>query len=294
MMARAREITAKIGSLDELRQIVIAIRAMAAAQMQQSQNSLEPVRRYIEIIRSAVAEATALATRDSDDTAVGAGLRPGLVAFGAEHGFCGGFNEPIIKAAGETLKAQPNLYLIFVGNRGAQRSVEHNLQPDLTVAMATHSGAVSAAARRVAAVLYGAFVGHTISSTEALYMRIVNGHELCLHRVKLLPLEPLPAMEIRRRLSPLINLEPGRLRDELAAEYMFAMLEAIAMESFASENAARFRTMVAAHENIERKSSELNQLARRIRQEAVTAEILELIGGAEAMNDRGRADRRNR
>ncbi len=54
------------------------------------------------------------------------------------------------------------------------------------------------------------------------------------------------------------------------------------MESFTSENAARFRTMQAAHENIDRKNSELSRLARRLRQEVVTAEIMELIGGVEA------------
>jgi F-type H+-transporting ATPase subunit gamma len=67
---------------------------------------------------------------------------------------------------------------------------------------------------------------------------------------------------------------------------MFAMLEAAAMESFASENAARFRTMEAAHENIGNKAGELGRTMRRIRQEAVTTEILDLIGGFEAMKPR--------
>jgi F-type H+-transporting ATPase subunit gamma len=58
------------------------------------------------------------------------------------------------------------------------------------------------------------------------------------------------------------------------------------MESFTSENAARFRTMEAADENIERKTSELDRLARRIRQESVTAEILELMSGTEATKRR--------
>ncbi len=58
------------------------------------------------------------------------------------------------------------------------------------------------------------------------------------------------------------------------------------MDSFASENAARFRTMDAAHENIDNKAKELNRLARRMRQEAVTTEVLELIGGFEAMKRR--------
>jgi F-type H+-transporting ATPase subunit gamma len=58
------------------------------------------------------------------------------------------------------------------------------------------------------------------------------------------------------------------------------------MESFASENAARFRMMEAARENIQKKANELGALARRMRQDAVTAEILEIIGGVEAMKER--------
>ena len=55
------------------------------------------------------------------------------------------------------------------------------------------------------------------------------------------------------------------------------------MESFASENEARFRTMDGAHENITNKTTELNRRVRRMRQEGVTTEILDLIGGFEAM-----------
>ncbi len=55
------------------------------------------------------------------------------------------------------------------------------------------------------------------------------------------------------------------------------------MQSFFSENSTRFRTMEAAHQNIRNKSAELTKLARRIRQEAVTSEILDLISGAEAL-----------
>jgi F0F1-type ATP synthase gamma subunit len=49
------------------------------------------------------------------------------------------------------------------------------------------------------------------------------------------------------------------------------------MQSFFGENATRFRTMEAAHKNIGNKSEELTKLARRVRQETVRTEILDLI-----------------
>ena len=62
------------------------------------------------------------------------------------------------------------------------------------------------------------------------------------------------------------------------------MLENAAMQSFFSENSARFRTMEAARQNIENKSSDLCRRLRQLRQEAVTTEILDLISGTEALS----------
>ena len=67
------------------------------------------------------------------------------------------------------------------------------------------------------------------------------------------------------------------------AEYVFALLTEAAVESIASENAARFATMESAHDSVTRKLSELRQSARQVRQNEITEETLELITGAEAM-----------
>jgi F-type H+-transporting ATPase subunit gamma len=282
-MARAPEIAAQITSLKELTDIIGAIRTMAAAQMRQSLRTLDAVRDYTEIIRRALSEAEALIPADSDGSSRPAVSNPGLVVFYAEHGFCGAFNEPLIRAAADAAHRETNLHLIFVGTRGAQRAAEHGLQSHMTLAMASHSGGVGVIVRRLAAELYRMFIAQTISSVDVLYVREVSGQQARLQRRRLLPLEtPAPAGH-RSEMPPLVNMNPRELRDVLAAEYMFAILEAAAIESFASENAARFRTMEAAHENIDRKSSELQRLAHRMRQEAVTAEILEIISGAEAM-----------
>jgi F-type H+-transporting ATPase subunit gamma len=285
-MARAQEIATRIGSLKELLEIVAAIRAMAAVQLQQSQRSLGAVRDYIDIIRHALTDAADLLTHGGDGSGIPIEPRPGLVAFCSEHGFCGAFNEPLIRAAAEMSRSEANLHLIFVGTRGAQRSAEHGLRPELTLPMATHSGGVTAAARRVAAELYRRFLEQTLTSVDVIFVREVTGHHATLEKLRLLPLAAPTVEKKRSEIPPIVNMKPRRLFDELAAEYMFAMLEAAAMESFASENAARFRTMEAAHENIENRSSELNRMAHRIRQEAVTTEILDLIGGFEAMKRR--------
>jgi F-type H+-transporting ATPase subunit gamma len=285
-MARVHEVAIQIGSLKELSGVIAAIRVMASAQMQQGESALDAVRNYTAIIRRAFAEAAALVPEDRESAAAQLQSRPGLVVFCSEHGFCGAFNEALIKAAAEATERERNLRLLFVGSRGALRAAEHGLRPYLTLTMATHIGGVGAAARRVAGELYRMFIAQAITSAEMLYVRETTEDTTILERLTLLPVEAPPVAAHQTTSPPLVNMPPRRLRDELAAEYMFAMVEAAATESFTSENAARFRTMQAAHENIERKSAELNRLGHRLRQEAVTAEILELIGGAEAQKQK--------
>jgi F-type H+-transporting ATPase subunit gamma len=284
-MARVQEIATQIGSLKDLSAVIAAIRVMATAQMQQGERALNAVRNYAAIVLRAFAEAAALVSEDRETEDMRAVPRPCLVVFCSEHGFCGAFNESLIRAAAESLQREPDLRLLFVGSRGAMRAAEHGLRPSLSLTMATDIAGVGAAARRVAGELYRMFATQMITSAETLYMRETD-NRTSLARSTLLPLEAPPPAANSRAGPPLVNMAPLRLREELAAEYMFSMLEAAAMESFTSENAARFRTMQAAHENIERKSRELSRLARRLRQEAVTAEILELIGGAEALKQK--------
>ena len=67
------------------------------------------------------------------------------------------------------------------------------------------------------------------------------------------------------------------------AEYVFALLTEAAIESIASENAARFAAMESAHEGVTAKLEQLHQSARQARQSEITAELLDLVTGAEAL-----------
>ena len=81
---------------------------------------------------------------------------------------------------------------------------------------------------------------------------------------------------------PLLTLPPRDLLARLAEEYVFAELCEAAMLSYAAENQARMRAMIAAHENVSKRLDELNASARRIRQEEITSEVVELAAGVEA------------
>jgi len=284
-MAQERELAARIGSLDELLNVVAAIRAIAASQMQQALRSLEPIRRYSETIRAALSDAATMLPSDDTVAPATAPAKSGLIVFCAEHGLCGGFNEQPLKVAARTLADRAGrMVLIVVGSRGAQICRERGLRPDIVLPMATHCAGVTAAAGRVATELYRMFSDGRITGVEVTYTRLADNYFSRTEHHRLLPLE-MPALEKPSpAMPPLINLRPRRLFDDIVGEYFFAALENAAMQSFFSENSARFRTMEAAHQNIGKKSEELSRLARRLRQEIITTEILDLISGVEAIS----------
>jgi F-type H+-transporting ATPase subunit gamma len=283
-MAQQREIATRIASLKELREIVALIRAMAASQMQQALRSLQAIRGYSEQIRGALSEAATLLPSVG---AIEPGARPnksGLVVFCAEHGLCGGFNEhPLRAAEAATVASDGGLMLIVVGSRGAQICRERGLSPDLVLPMATHCAGVTGAARRVAAELYRMFSERRIAGVEVVFAQQAGAQLPRIERQRLLPLEMPIAPKASKHMPPIINLQPQRLFDDIVGEYFFAALENAAMQSFFSENSTRFRTMEAAHQNIQNKSGELTKLMQRLRQESVTTEILDLIGGSGAL-----------
>jgi F-type H+-transporting ATPase subunit gamma len=284
-VAQEREIATRITSLHDLLEIVSAIRAIAAAQMQQAIRSLQAIRRYSATVRDALSEAATLLPSDGSVAASARPHKSGLVVFCAEHGLCGAFNERALRAAELAMeRSGGSLALIVVGSRGSQICRERGVHPDLILPMATHCVGVTAAARRVAAELYRMFSQRQIAGVEVIYAQHAEGQFAHLEQHRLLPLE-MPAAERRREKVPLlINVPPQRLFDDMVGEYFFAALENAAMQSFFSENSTRFRTMEAAHRNIENKSQELTKLLQGLRQEAITTEILDLISGAEALS----------
>jgi F-type H+-transporting ATPase subunit gamma len=283
-LAQEREIATRVVSLNELLEIVSAIRAIAASQMQQALRSLEAIRRYSGTIHEALSDAAMLLTSDPAAGAPVEASKSGLIVFCAEHGLCGAFNEHPLRAAEHALaEDRDSCVLIVAGSRGGQIGRERGLRPDLVLPMATHCAGVTGAVRRIAAEVYQMFSDRRIASLEVIYAQNAGTQSSRIERHRLLPLET-PMIEKRAwAIPPLVNLSPQHLFDDIVAEYFFAMLENAAMQSFFSENSTRFRTMEAAHQNIRTKAEELSKLARRARQEAVTTEILDLISGTEAL-----------
>lgn len=281
-MTLLADLRARIASMDELLDIVGAMRSLAGMRVQEAQQALPGIRRYAESMAGSIGAALMLMARPAPERPPRQGGRA-LVLCTAEHAFVGGFNERLIDAADAVLEAGDALFVL--GSRGAALALERGHRVAWTSPMATRLPGVSDTTNRLTNQLYTRITRNEISRVEVMYCRYRQGSATTIERHLLLPLDTARLAPCGPRQAPLHNLEPQLLFEKLVAEYVVSLLTEAVVESLASENAARFQAMDAARDNVSKKLVDLGQAARLERQAEITAELLDLITGAEALSD---------
>jgi F-type H+-transporting ATPase subunit gamma len=277
-MTRLAEIQGHIASMEELLDIVGAMRSLAGMRVQEAQRALPGIRRYAESMADAIGAALLLIPSPVETTA--AGGRRALILCAAEHGFVGGFNERLVEAAEATLGKRDLLFAL--GSRGGALALERGWRPAWARPMATRLAGAPETVDHLTTELYTRIARGEIGRVEVMFGRYRQGSPSTIEHHLLLPLDAASLAVKQARQAPLHNLDPQALLEKLMAEYVFALLTEAAVESISSENAARFAAMESASDNVTKKLSELRQSAREARQSEITAELLDLITGTEA------------
>lgn len=283
-MTRLSELQSHIASMNELQDIVGAMRSLAGMRVQESQHALPSIRSYAQSMAAAVGSALLLMPQPVTEPHQAPGRRA-LVLCTAEHGFVGGFNERLLDAAKATLT--PSDLLFVLGSRGAAIALERGPKITWTKPMATRLAGAPDAVNRLTGELYAHIARGDVARVEVMFWRYHQGALSTIERRLLLPLDDTPLAPPKARRAPLHNLAPHPLLEQLMAEYVFARLTEAAVESIASENAARFAAMESAHENVGKKLAGLQERARHARQTEITSELLDLTTGAEAVRGGG-------
>jgi len=260
----------RLGSANEIHEIFGAMRAMAAVRLQEAQAALPGTRAYADTIAKALAEVVAMAP-----AAPAADVqRPVLVAFMPEHGFVGALTERLVDAA---IVRDDAGALIVLGDRGADLAEQHGLVLHERLALGAHVDAGPSIARRLAQSVETLIANRRVDGVDILFHRYtgVGGGELVEQR--LLPLAPdrLPAVPG----NSLMNLPAAELADAILSEWVLGEFVHAVVETLASENGARLRAMDAARSGVESKLVDLRGAYRVARQEAITSEIAEVVGG---------------
>jgi len=279
---RLADVSARIGGIRQLGAVVNAMRGIAAARAQQARAQLDAVDRYAATIGGAIAQALALLP-PADPAPAARSARPGLLLFCAEQGFAGAFSQRVLDAAGPGLTDGT---LFVAGTRGVVAIAEQQVTAAWQGAIPSRSPGIPKFAGEIAKALYASFATGEVDRLEAIFCQWQPGQAIRVIRQSLLPLDPADFPAPANAAAPLLNLTPGALLDALTADYLHAQLCRAALHSFAAENEARMEAMAAAHNQTERQLASLQATQRRVRQEEITAEIIELAAGEAASRER--------
>lgn len=278
MTERLADITARIDGMRQLGAVVNAMRGIAAARTHQARSQLVAVDSYMATIAVAIGRTLASFSSDRPDGMSGSS-RSALVVFCAEQGFAGAFSERVFDAIGADLIASD---LFLIGMRGSAVAAERGLAARWKSAMPSHSAGVPKLADRVAEALYFPIATGKIDRLDAIFSEWQPAHGIHVNRRRLFPFDMSQFPRSQDADAPLLNLAPEALLTELTADYLHAQLCNAALHAFAAENEARMEAMAAAHNQIERQLSTLRVTQQSVRQEEITAEIIELAAGETA------------
>lgn len=277
MTLRLADISARIEGIQQLGTVVNAMRGIAAARAQQARGQLAAVDSYAAIIAEGIGSALALIPTHPETAP--AQVRPALIVFAAEQGFAGAFSERVFDFVGQDLDEST---LFLVGTRGATVLGERGITPDWSGALPAHSAGIPKLADQIVEALYARIAKGEIVRLDVIFAASEAGHPPVMQRSALLPLDVGKFIGKSPGTPPLLNLSPPLLLAGLTADYLIAELCHAALHAFATENEARMEAMAAARDQIVRQLARLRAREREVRQEEITAEVIELAAGTAA------------
>jgi F-type H+-transporting ATPase subunit gamma len=305
-MASQKDVKTRITSVKNIRKITRAMEMVAAARLRRAEQRIEALRPYAQSIRKVtrqVAEAAGpkaervplLQQRERTE-------RVGILLVTGDRGLAGSFNTQIIRA-GLTLKAelaaegkQASFYVVgrrgnstlgFRGEAVSESFIGFTDRPSF------------ADARSIGDVLSAGYIDQHVDRVDLIYNRYVSPLTQYVRRHTLLPLqeaevfgEGLPQPEVaedseladaHNRADWLYEPDPEQALSLLFGEYVDLSVYRALLESAASEHGARMTAMRSAAENAGEMIDRLTLEMNRVRQAEITQEILEVVGGAEAL-----------
>ncbi len=284
MAERLSDIEQRIDSIGQLSSVVSAYRGIAAARLREANERLEGIRSYAATVADAISQALGLVIGEAY-TRPGA-PEPGahlLLVLCSEQGFVGGFNSRMLDEAERLINSQPDVahQLVVIGDRGLMMAEERGLTAEWSAPMAAHVDEVASLGNRLAEALYDRIEKNHVSRATILHASPGQG-EVQLVTKPIVPFDFRRFPAIAKPVPPLTTLPLDQLVTQLAEEYVFAELCEAVMLSYAAENETRMMAMLAARTNVRARLDDLTAKARRMRQEEITAEVVELAAGVEA------------
>jgi F-type H+-transporting ATPase subunit gamma len=282
-MANLKELRNRIASVGSTMKITSAMKMVSAAKLKKAQDAIVQMRPYASKLTEILQKASG--TLDASENAYGQvreGNKVRLVIITSNRGLCGGFNSSIVKKAKSYMEANPADYTIStIGKKGGEafkydaRSSTRNteLWDDITFD----------GAKEQAQVLMDGFLAGEFDKVVILYNAFKNAAVQEPTVEQFLPI----AMDESEGPADTTEYiyEPGKaeILKDLIPTSLKTQLFAALLDANASEHGARMTAMHKATDNAKALQGDLKLEYNKARQAAITNEILEIVGGADAL-----------
>jgi F-type H+-transporting ATPase subunit gamma len=286
-MANLKEIRNRITSIGSTMQITSAMKMVSAAKLKKAQDAITQMRPYADKLTELLQSLSASIEGEvggvySQQKEVSKVL---LVVITSNRGLCGSFNSNVIKAALKQVEEKykgKQVEILAIGKKGSDLLLKtcklkgkHNeVYDNLTFDNVAE----------IAEQLMGYFASGEFDKIELVYNRFKNAATQITTIEQFLPIAPMQG-SVKGNTDYIFEPEKAQIILELIPKSLKTQLYKAIRDSFASEHGARMTAMHKATDNAKELRNDLLLTYNKARQAAITNEILEIVGGAEALNN---------
>lgn len=286
-MPSLKAIRKRITSVKNTRKITSAMKLVSTAKLRRAQEALVAARPYTQAITEVVSELSAVAGTDAHPLFEDRKLdKAAIIVVTSDRGQAGAFNANVVKAveryAANELSGASEVSLRIIGRKGQQYFARRRATIISSDPAATGATALDVA-RETAHRVIDDFLEKKVDRVFIAYNEFKSAISQVVRVKQILPVIPEQTAEPGEGVD--MAYEPSKeiLLGRLVPLFVQILIYRAALESVAAEFAARMTAMESATKNAGEMIAKLTLTYNRARQAAITKELLEIIGGAEAL-----------
>ena len=283
-MANLKEIRNRISSVSSTMQITSAMKMVSAAKLKKAQDAITAMRPYSDKLTQMLVNLSSSVDFENVYLSPRKVKNKLIVCITSNRGLCGAFNSNVIKKCTEIANSSDqNVSFFCIGKKGGDiLSKTHNvIQSNNAVFDDLTFENISTIADKVMSM----FLNKEYDSVQIVYNKFKNAATQIVIQEQYLPIENNDSENDQKESSDYI-FEPSQVEiiSELIPKSLKTQLYKSIRDSYASEHGARMTAMHKATDNATELRDQLKLTYNKARQAAITNEILEIVGGAEALN----------
>jgi len=286
-MANLKEIRNRISSVGSTMQITSAMKMVSAAKLKRAQDAIIQMRPYANKLTELLVNLSS--SLDSSEGGGFSSLRDInsvlIVTVTSNRGLCGGFNANVIKSAVSLINNEykdKNVSIVSIGKKSSKFFRKNSLN-----LVSTHDDIYSDLSydniSLISESIMNDYLQGTYDKVVLIYNQFKNAATQKIMNESYLPVEASSEQDIVIG-DYIFEPQKEEIVEELIPKSLKTQLYKAVLDSHASEHGARMTAMHKATDNASELKKELTLSYNKARQAAITAEILEIVGGAEALN----------